>query len=435
LDCDLAEHGEAHPDVGARYASIGALYCYTDDPSTAAEYLAEAVRVEKATDTATRRISLARSLNGIATCRRALGNYRDAQEGYVEALEHLRRVMPKDVAAAVSREEEAINHAFFRTENAVVSLETEVIETSPSTVAILGEGGALNTAADILNNLGMLLKSSCQATAATRLCARAVSLGVIALGRSNPSNALRLRNLGAALLARGMLYHAVHCLADAHHDCALCYGEDHSETKSCIQWLELAKRDLRGSYREDTAEGEGIFALPEVAEWFVSLLYCGPLDSLQVHDAEVADAASDGIPWLLRDVNTPDELILQLSPVCARSKRDHYADEGPLHPLDPREGDDLLDPYHVHQTAVKGGLGGAAVWASIAVEWSDILNSGSTLPKGRDYIAEYLRQCPGYEESVQGYANIPQCILLPYSAYSGYGSSRLVSKLPDGEER
>jgi|TARA_B100001142_G_C14311771_1_gene646899 hypothetical protein len=423
----VAQHGEAHPDVAARYASVGALYCTADDPSTANEYLAEAIRVEESTRTAFSRISLARFLNGLATCRIALGDPFGARAVYTRALEHLRRVLPNDVAAAVAREEEVVNRTFFCDELAE-GVVLEEYATHTNMVAILGEGGTLNTVADVLNNLGLLMKSNNAVTAATRLCARAVSLGTVALGRSSPANALRLRNLGAVLVARGKVHEAVQRFTAAYNDCLLWYGEEHPETNACLEWLKWAKGNQVGGHEESDDKPEGVMALPEVAEWFLSLLFCGAFDSPPMIEA-AAVAGIDAVDldnWHSREtsVTTPNEFAVPLSPNLSRVIPIFRVEEGPLHPLDPRDGEDLLGPYQSYKTTVPGGEAGALVWSSIAAEISEIADSGSAFPRGKNYITDFLRQAPDCGDLVKGYAHMPRSLLLPYSAFSGYGSSR-----------
>ena len=64
------------------------------------------------------------------------------------------------------------------------------------------------------------------------------------------------------------------------------------------------------------------------------------------------------------------------------------------------------------------------MWSSIAAEISEIADSGSAFPRGKNYITDFLRQAPDCGDLVKGYAHMPRSLLLPYSAFSGYGSSR-----------
>ena len=104
----------------------------------------------------------------------------------------------------------------------------------------MGEGGVLNVAASILNNLGLLLKSIGRLHAARRCYVRAISLGAVALGAHSPAIALRVRNLGAVLLQLGYVDLAVERLTRAHGACVLGHGADHPETIMCAEWLQAA---------------------------------------------------------------------------------------------------------------------------------------------------------------------------------------------------
>jgi hypothetical protein len=46
------------------------------------------------------------------------------------------------------------------------------------------------------------------------------------------------------------------------------------------------------------------------------------------------------------------------------------------------------------------------------------------MPAGRDYIAAYLEQAPGYANLITPFAQMPTELLMPYSAYKGYGVPR-----------
>ena len=76
-------------------------------------------------------------------------------------------------------------------------------------------------------------------------------------------------------------------------------------------------------------------------------------------------------------------------------------------PLEPAEGEDLLTPYAKPATAVVGGSDASPVWREVAAERADIVSTGEAMPKGKDYIAAYLKQAPGYANLITPFSEMP----------------------------
>jgi hypothetical protein len=188
---------------------------------------------------------------------------------------------------AVAAEE---SEAFTRESEVFDSSKTRMRTTTSvaSTESMLGPSGFLNTAASVLNNLGLVYNASGEPSTARRLFLRAISLTAIALGEFHPSNAVRHRNLGAALRAMGYPELALKRFERAADMCALGYGSDHPETIRANEWVLFAKGEKDSEKR--FSERSGVFfssrlnasrrpsALPSVAEWFVEAFRCGVLE-------------------------------------------------------------------------------------------------------------------------------------------------------------
>ena len=124
------------------------------------------------------------------------------------------------------------------------------------TESMLGPSGFLNTAASVLNNLGLLYKSLGEPKSARRCYLRAISLAVIAVGEFDPANAARHRNLGAALLDMGHVELALERFERAAGAmCALGYGHDHPETTRADEWVAFAKADKAEARRRLRSSG------------------------------------------------------------------------------------------------------------------------------------------------------------------------------------
>ena len=106
LLADRKQHGDAHPDVAARYCSIGGLYKATGDNEMAREYFAKALEVEESTGTDGRRTARASYMSNLAAVSRAAGDVDLARDQYCTALDHLRGMIPDSneaVETALSR--------------------------------------------------------------------------------------------------------------------------------------------------------------------------------------------------------------------------------------------------------------------------------------------------------------------------------------------
>ena len=47
---------------------------------------------------------------------------------------------------------------------------------------------------------------------------------------------------------------------------------------------------------------------------------------------------------------------------------------------------------------------------------------GTAMPRNQDYIAEYVKQAPGYLNIITPFSEMPSELLMPYSDYRGYGA-------------
>ena len=95
LLADRKQHGDAHPDVAARYCSIGGLYKATGDNEMAREYFAKALEVEESSGSDGRRTARASYVSNLAAVSRAAGDVDLARDQYCMALEHLRGMIPR----------------------------------------------------------------------------------------------------------------------------------------------------------------------------------------------------------------------------------------------------------------------------------------------------------------------------------------------------
>lgn len=460
LAADVAAHGgdEHHPEVAARYSSIGGLYRAAGDDEAAHDYFSKALEVELSSGTSGERVAMASYLSNVAGIERSMGRVDAALYMYNGALDHLREVLPEDVPGAIVAEEEEMDRT------------PRVQAGPPQGVKVLGESGALDAAASVLNNLGLLLKSTGYPRCAYRLYSRAVSLGAIALGEHHPSIAVRVRNLGAVLLGLGHVEAAVERLTEAQRMCALGYGEDHSETAAAVGWLQAARdgADAGRLAQEGASAEEERGVLSEAAEWFLTELDCGVLEPLLPPPITGDDANELGLtgpariralpPLIPAAPAPPSESpppALPPAPAAASpevheqllSSLEAHDDELPLVPvrspslvpafplrenfvpLEPAAGDDLLAPYAEPKTAIVGGDDSAGVWQSVAAERADIVSNRSAMPADQDYIDAYLRQAPGYADLFTPFHEMPPELLIPYADYRGYGVPRLAKEL------
>jgi hypothetical protein len=93
-------------------------------------------------------------------------------------------------------------------------------------------------------------------------------------------------------------------------------------------------------------------------------------------------------------------------------------------PLEPERGEDMLAPYARPRVKVVGGDDSSPMWKAISAERSAVASGAGAMPAGRDYIAAYLEQAPGYANLITPFAEMPTELLMPYSAYKGYGVPR-----------
>ena len=235
-DESLYRANPSHPHIAMRYCSIGALYRADGDDDSALEYFAKAARVEEASEGSGRRTALASYLSNLGGVFRSKGDVDGANDAYCRALDHLRKAMPplneieRVVAAEESEAFEREADAFDRDARDAPGTEKTRTTSVDDTESMLGPSGFLNTAASVLNNLGLLYKSLGEPKSARRCYLRAISLAVIAVGEFDPANAARHRNLGAALLDMGHVELALERFERAAGMCALGYGHDHPET-------------------------------------------------------------------------------------------------------------------------------------------------------------------------------------------------------------
>ena len=314
----------------------------------------------------------------------------------------------------------------------------------------MGEGGVLNVAASILNNLGLLLKSIGRLHAARRCYVRAISLGAVALGAHSPAIALRVRNLGAVLLQLGYVDLAVERLTRAHGACALGHGADHPETIMCAEWLQAATetvdrpgraRELHGRRDDDPDE-----TLPEAAEWFCERPRCGVLEPTpepSLPGEERAVEAIDPAPVGLEDAMVPAAEHATMRVVRSRdggggggTSGDWGGSRGTtgktlgsdsrFNPVEPPPGEDMLSPYAAPVTSRElkrvGNAETSPVWRAVALEHEAIVSGKSSMPRGQDYISAYLRQAPGYANLITPFQEMPSDLLMPYASFRGYGA-------------
>ena len=430
-----------HPDVASRYCAIGALYRTVGDNDAATEYFTRAVQVEEASEHYERRVGLAVYLSNLAGVLRAAGRLSSANDHYCRALDHLRAVIPPDAARVAAREDRRM----FDDDASDGTLDPSPDARSPSSFQItnepaklLGRGGVLDVAGSALNNLGLLMKSAGELHCARRLYLRSISLAVVATGEHDPVIAIRTRNLGAALLGLGYARAAEKKLEYARRACSLGFGTDHPETEATNTWLAAAKEGVgAGDHAQEFARAA---ALPEVAEWFIRELDCGVLEPrpepLLEGEPEAYAPAPEGDEGV-SPIPLPPEVVVGRDANAGEATDDDDkrapalastpARQNPARlfaPLEPAEGEDLLTPYAKPATAVVGGSDASPVWREVAAERADIVSTGEAMPKGKDYIAAYLKQAPGYANLITPFSEMPCELLMPYQAYRGYGVPR-----------
>ena len=430
-----------HPDVASRYCAIGALYRTVGDNDAATEYFTRAVQVEEASEHYERRVGLAVYLSNLAGVLRAAGRLSSANDHYCRALDHLRAVIPPDAARVAAREDRRM----FDDDASDDTLDPSPDARSPSNFQItnepaklLGRGGVLDVAGSALNNLGLLMKSAGELHCARRLYLRSISLAVVATGEHDPVIAIRTRNLGAALLGLGYARAAEKKLEYARRACSLGFGTDHPETEATNTWLAAAREGVgAGDHAQEFARAA---ALPEVAEWFIRELDCGVLEPqpepLLEGEPEISASAPAG-DERVSPMPLPPEVVVGRDANAGEATDDDDkrapasastpARQNPARlfaPLEPAEGEDLLTPYAKPATAVVGGSDASPVWREVAAERADIVSTGEAMPKGKDYIAAYLKQAPGYANLITPFSEMPCELLMPYQAYRGYGVPR-----------
>ena len=490
-DESLYRANPSHPHIAMRYCSIGALYRADGDDDSALEYFAKAARVEEASEGSGRRTALASYLSNLGGVFRSKGDVDGANDAYCRALDHLRKAMPplneveRVVAAeeseAFEREADAFDQNSARvpgagTGHAILTTSVDDME------SMLGPSGFLNTAASVLNNLGLLYKSLGEPASARRCYLRAISFAVIAVGEFDPANAARHRNLAAALLDMGHTDLALERFERAAGMCALGYGHDHPETTRADEWVAFAKakkenQNAGGRARKEDAAADETrgnrlpHVLPSVVEWFLEELRCGVLEpapdpglpeeeeALRREEKENAAAlkrkfvgatpegddgtvtpipmpesvAVGGMRGLVETGDTPAAMetpsgearssekvgvaAIALAKGAARRARLFV-------PLEPERGEDMLAPYARPRVKVVGGDDSSPMWKAVSEERSAVASGAGAMPAGRDYIAAYLEQAPGYANLITPFAEMPTELLMPYSAYKGYGVPR-----------
>ena len=414
----------------------------------AREYFAKALEVEESTGTDGSRTARASYTSNLAAVSRAAGDVDLARDQYCAALDHLRGMIPESdeaVETALSREESSLFRVSGDASTSGYGIGGEgALNVAPSP-KLLGEGGVLNVAASILNNLGLLLKSMGRLHAARRCYVRAISLGAVALGAHSPAIALRVRNLGAVLLQLGYRDLAVERLTRAHGACVLGHGADHPETIMCAEWLQAATETVdlgaQTSFARDDDPDE---TLPEAAEWFCERLRCGVLEPTpepSLPGEERAIEAIDPAPIGLEDAMVP-----AAEHVTMRVGHDHATEAervGPagtgktsgsgapgsdsrFNPVEPPPGEDMLSPYAAPVTSRElkrvGNAETSPVWRAVALEHEAIVSGKSSMPRGQDYISAYLRQAPGYANLITPFQEMPSDLLMPYASFRGYGA-------------
>jgi len=426
----------------------------------AREYFAKALEVEESTGTDGSRTARASYMSNLAAVSRAAGDVDLARDQYCFALDHLRGMIPDcndAVETALSKEEASLfrvsgdtsTHSGYSiggegAPGGELNVAPNVSAPSPK---LLGEGGVLNVAASILNNLGLLLKSMGRLHAARRCYVRAISLGAVALGAHSPAIALRVRNLGAVLLQLGYRDLAVERLTKAHGACALGHGADHPETIMCAEWLQAATEtvDIMGAHESFGRDDDPDETLPEAAEWFCERLRCGVLEPTpepSLPGEERAVEAIDPAP-----VGLEDAMVPAAEHATMRVGYDHATEAagvgpglgvGPagtgktlgsdsrFNPVEPPPGEDMLSPYAAPVTSRElkrvGNAETSPVWRAVALEHEAIVSGKSSMPRGQDYISAYLRQAPGYANLITPFQEMPSDLLMPYASFRGYGA-------------
>ena len=488
-DESLYRANPSHPHIAMRYCSIGALYRADGDDDSALEYFAKAARVEEASEGSGRRTALASYLSNLGGVFRSKGDVDGANDAYCRALDHLRKAMPplneieRVVAAeeseAFERDAEAFDRDVPQTEHARPTTSVD------DTESMLGPSGFLNTAASVLNNLGLLYKSLGEPASARRCYLRAISLAVIAVGEFDPANAARHRNLGAALLDMGHHELALERFERAAGMCALGYGHDHPETMRANEWVAFAKgeKDAGGAARKaanaaaassPSAKKRPPHVFPSVVEWFLEELRCGvleptpdpglPEDEEAMRREEKENAAAlkrkfvaatpEGDDGTVTPIPMPESVGVTAStgdtpatdtatatgaetPVDGEARSNARVSVAAVAlakgaarrarlfaPLEPERGEDMLAPYARPRVKVVGGDDSSPMWKAVSEERSAVASGAGAMPAGRDYIAAYLEQAPGYANLITPFAQMPTELLMPYSAYKGYGVPR-----------
>ena len=487
-DESLYRANPSHPHIAMRYCSIGALYRADGDDDSALEYFAKAARVEEASEGSGRRTALASYLSNLGGVFRSKGDVDGANDAYCRALDHLRKAMPpldeveRVVAAEESEAFEREADAFDRDAVGAGTGHANLTTSVDDMESMLGPSGFLNTAASVLNNLGLLYKSLGEPASARRCYLRAISFAVIAVGEFDPANAARHRNLAAALLDMGHTDLALERFERAAGMCALGYGHDHPETTRADEWVAFAKakkenQNAGGRARKEDAAADETrgnrlpHVLPSVVEWFLEELRCGVLEpapdpglpeeeeALRREEKENAAAlkrkfvgatpegddgtvtpipmpesvAVGGMRGLVETGDTPAAMetpsgearssekvgvaAIALAKGAARRARLFV-------PLEPERGEDMLAPYARPRVKVVGGDDSSPMWKAVSEERSAVASGAGAMPAGRDYIAAYLEQAPGYANLITPFAEMPTELLMPYSAYKGYGVPR-----------
>lgn len=489
-DESLYRANPSHPHIAMRYCSIGALYRADGDDDSALEYFAKAARVEEASEGSGRRTALASYLSNLGGVFRSKGDVDGANDAYCRALDHLRKAMPplNEIERVVAAEE---SEAFEREADAFDRDARDAPGTGAGharpttsvddTESMLGPSGFLNTAASVLNNLGLLYKSLGEPKSARRCYLRAISLAVIAVGEFDPANAARHRNLGAALLDMGHTELALERFERAAGMCALGYGHDHPETTRADEWVAFAKaeKEAGGSVRPERDAARPPkrppHVLPSVAEWFLNELRCGVLEptpdpglpeeeeALRREEKENAAALKrkfvaatpEGDDGTVTPIPRPESVgvggargVVGTGDTPSATETTETPGEGEARsservsiaavaiakgaarrarlfaPLEPERGEDMLAPYARPRVKVVGGDDSSPMWKAVSAERSAVASGAGAMPAGRDYIAAYLEQAPGYANLITPFAEMPTELLMPYSAYKGYGVPR-----------
>ena len=494
-DESLYRANPSHPHIAMRYCSIGALYRADGDDDSALEYFAKAARVEEASEGSVRRTALASYLSNLGGVFRSKGDVDGANDAYCRALDHLRKAMPpldeveRVVAAEESEAFEREADAFDRDAVGAGTGHANLTTSVDDMESMLGPSGFLNTAASVLNNLGLLYKSLGEPASARRCYLRAISFAVIAVGEFDPANAARHRNLGAALLDMGHAKLALERFERAAGMCALGYGHDHPETARADEWVAFAKalpKDAGDSGARSAANAAALssspipkkrppLVLPSVVEWFLEELRCGVLEptpdpglpeeeeALRREEKENAAALKrkfvaatpEGDDGTVTPIPMPESVgvggargVVGTGDTPSATETTETPGEGEARsservsiaavaiakgaarrarlfaPLEPERGEDMLAPYARPRVKVVGGDDSSPMWKAVSAERSAVASGAGAMPAGRDYIAAYLEQAPGYANLITPFAEMPTELLMPYSAYKGYGVPR-----------